>query len=133
MAVNQECSVPYFLRLLFSLLQLTGIAEVEAVNGLEGEASGAGAATENGEVEELFIDDLDDCEMNSYLLSEEESQRKAILWTAAYGEFMEQRAAKRKLKEEEKERSKSKNARNYKPRTQVKGYFSSRVAFERDR
>ena len=95
------------------------------VNGSELDSSGLPTGSETIDREggcesiELFVDDLDDCEIDSYLLTEEESKRKAVLWTAAYGEFMERRAAKRKLQEEEKERNRSKSARTHKPRNQV--------------
>jgi transcription factor IIIB subunit 2 len=45
--------------------------------------------------------DLDEDEINQYILSEQESQLKEELWTTRNGSYMEEMARKRKAKEEE--------------------------------
>ena len=82
---------------------------------------------------ELYYDDLDDKELDSYLLSAEESKRKALIWTASYGAFMEQKAAKQRLRQEEKEKIAANGRKRKSAKPKEEGYARPTKKLKSDR
>lgn len=70
---------------------------------------------------ELKTDDLDDEELNAYILSEQEAEMKTELWMIRNGQHMEEMEKRRqaKLEEEERERTNPKKKRRVIPKQPI--------------
>lgn len=78
---------------------------------------------QDGENGDLFTEDIDDDEIDSYILTDQEAQVKEKFWMKCNGEHLEEVARRKKLREEEEakegEDGKKKKKRNLKKRDNI--------------
>ncbi|CAH0383428.1 unnamed protein product [Bemisia tabaci] len=81
--------------------------------------------------EELLIDDLDDSELDGYILTEQEAKNKDHLWNKIHGAFLQEQKEKRERLEQENEGKPEKKRRKYKPRKTITPSNSAKEAIEK--